>query len=177
LHGVEICSDPAFAPAAHMASARSSHTCSVLPDGRVLVVGGREGDYAVAGAEIFDPVAGSWSAAGNVPMARWGHMATLLSDGSVLIAGGENESGATNVLERFNPIANSFTTLTCTLASPRRLHAAAVLPDGRVLVAGGNDGANDLNTAELIDPFGDAVLYSGDANFNPSSATVSVVVP
>ena len=44
----------AFDPAGSLAEARWAHTATLLPDGRVLVVGGR-GDGILASAEVWEP--------------------------------------------------------------------------------------------------------------------------
>ena len=79
-----------------MSQRRSNHTLTLLPDGRVLAVGGLEpldgGDYAIhSSTEIFDPKTSAWSPGPELSRSRWGHSATLMSDGSVLIAGGVSE--------------------------------------------------------------------------------------
>jgi hypothetical protein len=43
-------------------------------------------------AEIYDPVAGTWTAAASMAMGLDGHSATLLLDGTVLVAGGVTDS-------------------------------------------------------------------------------------
>jgi hypothetical protein len=80
-----------------MVAPRESHTATLPPDGRVLVAGG-EGDastsagFALASAELYDPVSGTWSATASMAAARREHTATLLPDGRVLVAGGTDGS-------------------------------------------------------------------------------------
>jgi N-acetylneuraminic acid mutarotase len=81
-----------------------SGTATLLPDGKVLVVGGYTGDNGpLASTELYDPGSGTWTAAGNMDEARAGHTATLLPDGRVLMAGGGwNESPLASA-ELFDP--------------------------------------------------------------------------
>jgi len=68
------------------------HAATLLPDGRVLIVGG---GVTPEDANFYDPRAATWSPAGSLTAPRLAHTATLLTDGSVLVAGGENPgSGA-----------------------------------------------------------------------------------
>jgi hypothetical protein len=97
--------DPAagtFTATGSMTERMDSHTATLLGNGKVLMVGGwyiTSDNYGepiettLASAELFDPVAGTFTATGSMTMARWGHTATLLSNGKVLVAGGENDSG------------------------------------------------------------------------------------
>jgi len=72
---------------------RSQHTATMLPDGTVLVVGGRGGSGDVPSAEIVDPAAGTVRTLDSVlHIPRSEHTATLLPDGRVLIAGGYEEN-------------------------------------------------------------------------------------
>ena len=75
-----------------MATARSSHAATLLPNGRVLIVGGSDGDHALASAELYDPATGTFSSAGSMSKARDGATATLLPDGRVLICGGSADA-------------------------------------------------------------------------------------
>lgn len=66
-------------------------TATLLLDGQVLVVGGYRAlvqDQALASGELYDPIVGSWTSAGEMTEARHGHTATLLDDGRVLVVGG-----------------------------------------------------------------------------------------
>jgi hypothetical protein len=80
----------AFAPTGSMAEARAEHTATLLPDGRVLIVGGYSVTAALTSAEIYDPRTGSFAFAGSMAEARAEHTATLLPDGTVLVAGGNS---------------------------------------------------------------------------------------
>ena len=71
-----------------MAAIRYSYTATLLPNGKVLVAGGDDGSR-LASAELYDPVANTWSPAGSLATARSDHTATLLPNGKVLVAGGD----------------------------------------------------------------------------------------
>ncbi len=43
-----------------MSSARRSSTATLLPNGKVLVVGGEDGTTTLASAELYDPASGAW---------------------------------------------------------------------------------------------------------------------
>ena len=67
---------------------RTSHTATLLPNGKVLVAGGYNGFGSLSSAELYDPATGSWSPTGSLGTARDSHTATLLPNGKVLVAGG-----------------------------------------------------------------------------------------
>src|SRR5207244_2408978 len=57
----------AVAPVAQLGTARYQHTSTLLADGRVLVAGGVGQDgRRTAGAELFDPRAGTWQTAASM---------------------------------------------------------------------------------------------------------------
>jgi len=74
-----------FSVTGSMAEARTFHTATLLPNGKVLVAGGGDENSTV---EIYDPATGSFSITGGMAIGRSGHTATRLSNGSVLFAGG-----------------------------------------------------------------------------------------
>jgi WD40 repeat protein len=136
-----------------MSQARQYHTATLLPDGKVLVVGGERGDIGVRGtAEIYDPSTDIWTPTEMTNLARTSHTATLLPDGKVLIAGGLNgnvDSAPATTAEIYDPSSDTWT-LTARMHYPRIAgHATALLETGKILVAGG--GYQDP-TAELYDP-------------------------
>src|SRR4051812_3222080 len=65
---------------------RSYHTSTLLPDGKVLVVGGYTPNNDappadLATAEQYDPAPGPWLLPGSLTNRRSSHTATLLPDG------------------------------------------------------------------------------------------------
>jgi N-acetylneuraminic acid mutarotase len=138
-----------WTPTGAMRVARSRHTATLLPDGRVLVAGG----FDIQGAmdanvesmgrgtpEVFDPSSGRWSRTGSMAFPRAGHTATLLTDGRLLVAGGDAVTDGGPTAELYDPATGRWTA-TGSMADPRRDHAATLLPDGRVLVTGGFAGS------------------------------------
>jgi len=87
---------PAWAGTAHMAFPRMEHDAVILPDGTILVVGGRSNGsgppQAVLVPEVFDPETMTWDSWAPHQVPRMYHStALLLPDGRVLAAGGNNQ--------------------------------------------------------------------------------------
>ena len=143
-----------WSSAGTLATARDSHTDTLLGNGQVLVAGGfnNVSNGPVNPAELYDPAigtTGTWSLAASLATARDSHTATLLGNGQVLVAGGFESSGAAlNSAELYNP-AKGVWSPTGSLATGRYYHTATLLVDGQVLVVGGGDGADTLASAEL----------------------------
>jgi hypothetical protein len=84
-----------FAITTKLSTARYYHTTTLLPDGKALVVGGtKNGTTALDTAELYDPVAHTWSVADSLLIARYYHTATPLPDGKVWVMGGLDARGA-----------------------------------------------------------------------------------
>jgi len=84
-----------WSAAANLLTPLKLHPAVLLPDGRVLAIGAEM-------AQIYDPVADTWTDVGKMEVPRAdGHTATLLGDGRVLILGGNEGADpflpATNV--------------------------------------------------------------------------------
>ncbi|HVA67640.1 MAG TPA: kelch repeat-containing protein [Elusimicrobiota bacterium] len=133
-----------------MTARRGADTATLLPNGKVLIVGGFSSGGPLKTAEIYDPASGTFSPTGSLPQNLYQHTATLLPDGKVLIAGGDTGSGESSAAYLYDPGAGTFSA-TGSLNVPRFNHTATLLPDGEVLVAGGYDSntAQYLNSVEI----------------------------
>lgn len=137
----------AASPIASMTIARSGHTATLLPDGRIIVAGGHT---SITTAELYDPSSNEWSAAGNLSIARIGHTATLLQNGQILALGGTSPYNAQRA-ELYDPAAGRWR-VDGTLPTARTSHTATLLGTGSVLVAGG--AVDSSTTADLYAPGG-----------------------
>jgi hypothetical protein len=139
-----------FEPVGPMHAARISHTATLLPDGRVLIAGGR-GETVTASAEIYDPATKRFTLTGNMLVARYKHTAGLLPDGRVLIAGGSDDrdwTGTLNSAEIYDPRTGRFTATSPLNDSRFKLPDEAVkLGSGELLIAGGSKQVEIYNPA------------------------------
>jgi hypothetical protein len=94
---------PQWQSVAPMKYARSYHTLTVLPDGKVLASGGQNGTDGVdettglLATEIWDPETNTWTVGASSRRPRLYHSsALLLPDGRVLLAGGGAFGNAKN---------------------------------------------------------------------------------
>ena len=152
-----------FAATGNMVVARSQHSATLLPDGRVLIVGGAQGNGSLASAELYDPDSGTFRLAASMVTARRMHTATLLPDDRVLIVGGYGAGGALASAELFDPRTGTFSA-TGSLSFGRGGHAAVLLSTGKVLIVGGY-GVNaypNVAPAELYDPVSGTFASAGD---------------
>ena len=148
-----------FVSTGSMTTPRTSHTATLLTNGKVLVAGGRACNTIspcpdLASAELYDPATGTFTPTGSMTTARRGATATLLNNGRVLIAGGGVGSNGSvpSSAELYDPATGTFTP-TGSMTTARIYPTATLLNNGKVLVAGGGQiNGPDLNSAELYDP-------------------------
>ena len=166
-----------------MLAHRYSHTATLLPDGRVLIVGGdshasgrrERADRGIA-AELYTPSRRAFTATGNLTTPRAFHNATLLADGRVLISGGQHDPPfyqSISTAELYDPEAGTFTA-TGPMVNAGVYHAAVLLAVGKVLIVSGapyrgKDVRIDLR-AELFDPASGTFAATGTpVSVNPSA--------
>jgi len=170
---------------------RISHTATLLPNGKVLIAGGRSCDLdgcfgsRLSSAELFDPANETFSVTGSMSFARDSHTATLLNNGTVLVTGGgdpEDGSSADDYTsaEIYDPTTGSFTRVG-RMTQGRTGHTASLLGDGRVLIAGGSVDVNGFGltpskTAEIYDPATQTFSPTGDMPNEAASHTASVLL-
>ncbi len=159
-----------------MSEARTSHTATLLADGKVLVAGGD--DVAVGfiflgakdSAELYDPALGTFSTIGSMATPRTVHRATRLLDGTVLVSGGISPECSLSESEIYDPALQAFR-LTGEMQQRRLEHTATLLSDGRVLIVGGSsNGAfcttgGGLSSAEIYDPATETFVATGSLAF------------
>lgn len=92
--------DPAtgrWSAAAPLSTPRVDAQVTALPDGRVLVAGGRTGEWddtegvTVRTTELYEPVTNRWRSVGDLLVPRRNGHALALADGTVLLVGGDDD--------------------------------------------------------------------------------------
>lgn len=137
---------------------RSRHSATLLPDGKVLVLGGVDAHGGVlADAELFDPATGAFTDLGSLGLAgRSAHSATVLMDGRVLLAGGVDASGnPIRDVDIYDPVSRRIERLTAKLGSDRIAPTTLLLPDNRVLIWSGSTASGQAQAT--------ADVYSSDS--------------
>ncbi|HKE29574.1 MAG TPA: hypothetical protein VKB88_44795 [Bryobacteraceae bacterium] len=152
-----------FTATGSMTAERTSHSATLLPDGRVLIAGGSADPQAPAErplliAEIYDPASETFTATGELVATPygWRPSATLLRDGRVFVAGqptAQIYDPATGMFAATTPYVNP---------APGYMECAVLLADGRVLLTGGGDIGG---WSELYDPISDSFSPAGSMNF------------
>jgi Galactose oxidase, central domain len=151
---------------------RFGHDAVLLPDGRVLIAGGKrlKGDIGRSSAEVFDPLTETFApTAGPMATDRDRLTLTLLKrpDGPpthVLVAGGKSSDPVLGRTAELYDLATRTFTPVGTLLTDRMAHTATQLRDGRVLLVGGWSASENSTTrhTELYDPTTRRFLPAGD---------------
>ncbi|MBL8752624.1 MAG: hypothetical protein JNK15_04930 [Planctomycetes bacterium] len=139
------CRDFGTTPGPVPTTPRALHAAATLNDGRVLFTGGVDGTGAVTTAcEIFDPIAGTFTAVAPMATLRAGHAAATLPDGRVLVVGGTTNfvdlttaiTAALNTGEIYNPTTNTWAAA-ANIGGRRIVPSLTRLANGKMLIAGG----------------------------------------
>ena len=134
---------------------RLNATATQLGDGRVLLAGGRDqSGNRLSSAEIYDPIAGTFSpTSGPMTEPREHHRAVWFTMGGVervLITGGQNNSsGNLQSAELFDPVTGTFSAVN-NMLNGRQQHVAEWLGGTKILVAAGYTCCTGIS-AEVFD--------------------------
>ena len=127
---------------------RSTHTATLLADGRILLAGGYDATVTVTStAEIYDPATNTSVPVASMSTPRSTHTAVLLADGRVWVLGGTSLfdtsdplatiDAALNTSEVFDPSTGVWSPGPTYPSAGIGAHTATRLANGKVLVAGG----------------------------------------
>jgi hypothetical protein len=154
--------DPAtgtWTPTGSMSTRRALHVAQLLPNGKVLVAGGRtcngppplacNSTFTTNTAELYDPATGSWVPATSMNNNRTTTSAVLLANGKVLVPAGF--PGGQLTAETYDSATNTWS-YTGLLASQRARQGAMLLPNGDALVAAGAIGGPPQLGSETYNP-------------------------
>jgi hypothetical protein len=139
--------DLSWTDTGRMVVARERPFLGLLPDGRVIAVGGRYGGTASTTAETWDPATGLWTLVPAQPLNAVVDpgQVVVLSGGKVLLWSGSGSVLPTRDLVLLDPTTGA-------LSTPRQLPAPLLgarvvrTPSGMIFAAGGerNDGGGEI---------------------------------
>jgi hypothetical protein len=141
-----------FSPTGPLTISRDDHAAVLLPDGRVLLIGGWGAAGLLASTDLYVPRTGRFTPGPTMHTPRAGFVPIALADGRILLSGGFLGNRPTTAAAELLDPKTLTLAVTGSLTVPRGAYAAARLEDGRVLVAGGLSDGKVVATAELFDP-------------------------
>ena len=160
--------------------ARRWHTSTLLNTDKVLIVGGSVSSGSGTVVELFDPVAGTFTATGSLRLPRQGHTATLLPTGEVLVVGRNNSDGSTSTVNGTSVVSSRTTEIYSTSSAAwtdgpvlnfdRYSHAATLIGNAnQLLVTGGYDAGTDK--AEILNV---TTVPTASSSWTTTTANLSV---
>ena len=151
-----------------MQSARELNAQALLSNGKVLSIGGVDGNgNLLASSELHSSSSGKWTLTGSMSNARQVFPAVVLSNKKVLVSGGLGASGSVlATAELYDPTKGVWSSAG-SLSVARFGHTATLLTNGKVLVTGGctaSDCSTDTAVSELYDPTSNSWSTTGNLN-------------
>ena len=170
-----------------MSDRRKDHVVLLMPDGKVMVVGGRSSSATqqrvprLKSAELYDPATEEWtylaemintlSAAGRESPAG-----SVLQDGRVFITGGQNSSNdPLKTSELYDLSTDAWTKGPKPLTWIQR-HTHTLLDDGRVIIIGGTDDLSQLKKTAFFDPATDTITKLAEMTTGRSNHTATLLL-
>ena len=125
-----------FSATSPMSTARYKHGIALLPDGKVLIIGGQSsGAYGprLSSTEIYDPGMSRFVPGPEMKLARFKLLqgVTALNDGRVFVGGGADQP------EIYDPRSNSFVPVAGPVLDAYLFSTVTALSDGKVLLIDG----------------------------------------
>ncbi|MBF6174926.1 galactose oxidase-like domain-containing protein [Nocardia blacklockiae] len=157
----------------------AGHT--LLPDGRLLAVGGTgryDPFYGLTDALLFDPAALTWNRVPDMAFGRWYPTLAKLPDGNVVAASGlGTDNFLSEVPELFDTATQTWSKLPVPGPIPMYGHLI-LLADGRLFYTGGQMGGNNGMRPSIWDPATGAVtVVAGLTDPEARNQSSSVLLP
>ncbi len=145
-------------------AAPSTHTATLLPNGKVLAAGGVNyfGGVFPTTAELYDPATVKWSPTFPLISGRRDHIAALFPTGKVLVAGGFNNTDTGPSAELFDPAS--------VVPTPALLTQQRKLPTGAFQFTFRNTPGLSftvLSTADLVAPESEWINLGAASEVSP----------
>jgi hypothetical protein len=155
-----------------LASGRWQPEAALLVSGKVLVAGGQNSGGALTSADLYDPVADSFTASAQpMAQARANGSAVATPNGMVLLAGGTTSQA----VDLYDADSDRFDTTGSLQQSDNGL-VSTLLNNGQVLVVGLTSGGSPASDAELyspsFNPLGTVAVTSAEATDSITGACV-----
>ena len=142
---------PRAKPSDRLMTARQGGCAASLPDGSILITGGKAGKTVLASTEVFNVRSGA-AAGAAMRSARVDHACAAIPSGAVLVAGGSlPDGGALDTAELYDPATGAWVPVG-SMMMKRAKATASPLRDGRILIAGGEIGGVPTNAIEVFNP-------------------------
>uniref|UniRef100_A0A8C6UVL9 Kelch-like family member 5 n=1 Tax=Neogobius melanostomus TaxID=47308 RepID=A0A8C6UVL9_9GOBI len=118
-------------------------------DGRLYVVGGRDGLKTLNTVECYNPHSKTWSVMPPMSTHRHG-LGVAVLEGPMYAVGGHDGWSYLSTVERWDPQARQWS-FVASMSTPRSTVGVAVL-NGKLYAVGGRDGSSCLRSVECFDP-------------------------
>jgi hypothetical protein len=157
-------------------------TVTILPNGRLLAIGGTDGVDILATSYLGTISANTitWTPSNAMPVPVINHTTSVLLDGRILVAGGHDATtGEISTNTYIGTIVGDVISWVASTALPAQLlySTTSVLHDGRIMVAGGTDGTTIIADTHIGSVVGNTIAWStGEALLAPMVNHSSVVL-
>jgi hypothetical protein len=137
-----------------MTVTRSNHRAILLPDGRVLAVGGVSSGGGTTRVDLYDPGTGRWTRTTTMPWIQFPRVAAVLPSGLVLVIGDSHRSAkGPDAAVLYDPASRTWVRAASPAVGDRNCFTRIVqLADGRVVLLCGSVFDEAALSTQVYDP-------------------------